>query len=228
MGAEQALDHPSVRVEDDVHRAAEAAHRRNLVDVGPHRARVGAVVRLRRRNERAVVRLDRLVGDDAGQDQLAAAARAPVVRLRLADRELDLALRHLVVEPDRGAARRHADVRVCVGVAGLVLEERDAEPLHPSQVVAAELLLDVGLRHRKHLPVRADDAGIRDACRLDCVQHGGEELRRRRGAELVVDDHRHAAAHRRAAPRSAARDGALERLLAPLRSRRRPASGSSG
>ena len=71
-----------------VHRAVEAAHRRDLVDVRAHRARVGAVVRLRRGDEGAVVRLDRRVRDDAGQDQLAAAARAPVVRLRLADRDL--------------------------------------------------------------------------------------------------------------------------------------------
>ena len=45
--AEDAVDHATVRVEDDVHRAVEAAHRRDLVDVGAHRAAVGAVVRLR-------------------------------------------------------------------------------------------------------------------------------------------------------------------------------------
>ena len=69
-----------------------------------------AVVRRRRRDERAVVRLDRLVRDDAREDQLAAAARAPVVRLRLADRDLDVALRDLVVQPDRCAPRGDADV----------------------------------------------------------------------------------------------------------------------
>ena len=102
MRAEDALDHAAARVEDDVHRALEAAHRRHLVDVRAHRAGVGAVVRLRRGDERAVVRLDRLVGDDAREDQLAAAARAPVVRLRLADRDLQVAL------GDRGHAARPA------------------------------------------------------------------------------------------------------------------------
>ena len=85
------VDHAPARVEEHVHRAVEAAHRRDLVDVRSHRAGVGAVVRLRGGNEGAVVRLDRLVGDDTREDQLAAAARAPVVRLRLADRDLELA-----------------------------------------------------------------------------------------------------------------------------------------
>ena len=122
--AEDAVDHAAVRVEDHVHRAVEAAHRRDLVDVRAHRAGVGAVVRLRRGDERAVVRLDRRVGDDAGQDQLAAAARAPVVRLRLADRDLQLGRRDLVVQPDGRAARRDADERVGVGVLRVVLVER--------------------------------------------------------------------------------------------------------
>ena len=130
MRAEVDEDHAAARVEHDVERRVEPAHRRDLVDVGAHRAGVGAVVRRRRRDEVAVVRLDRLVGDDARQDQLAAAARAPVVRLRLPDRDLHVAPRDFLVQPDRRAARGDADVRVGLGVPRLVLEERDPEPLH--------------------------------------------------------------------------------------------------
>ena len=155
MGAEDAVDDAAARVEEDVHRALEAAHRRDLVDVGAHRAGIGAVVRLRRGHERAVVRFDRLVGDDARKDQLAAAARAPVVRLCVADRDLQVALGDRRQQPDGRAARRDADVRVRVGVARLVLVERDAEPLEPGQVLAADLLLDVRLGHREDLAVRA-------------------------------------------------------------------------
>ena len=105
MRAEDDVDHAAVRVEENVHRAFQAAHRGDLVDVGPHRAAVGAVVRLRRGHECAVVRLDRLVGDHAREDQLAAAARAPVVRLCLADRDPECGGRDLVQQPDRRAAR---------------------------------------------------------------------------------------------------------------------------
>ena len=84
----------------------EAAHGGDLVDVRAHGARVGAVVGLRRRDEGAVVRLDRLVGDDAGEDELAAAARAPVVRLRLPDRDLHVAGRDLGEQPHRACPGR--------------------------------------------------------------------------------------------------------------------------
>ena len=187
--AEDALDHAAARVEDDVHRALEAAHRRHLVDVRAHRPGVRAVVRLRRGDERAVVRLDRLVGDDAREDQLPAAARAPVVRLRLADRDLQVALGDRGHQPHRRAARGDADVRVGVGVPRVVLVERDPEPLHPVEVLAADLLLDVRLRHREDLPVRARDDG-RLARRLDRVEHGRQQPRLRRRPELVVDHDR--------------------------------------
>ena len=121
VGAEDAVDHAAVGVEDHVHRAVEPAHRRDLVDVRAHRPGVGAVVRLRRGDERAVVGLDRLVRDDARQDQLAASSCAPVVRLGLADRDLDLGARDLVVQPDRRPARRDADERVRVRVPRVVL-----------------------------------------------------------------------------------------------------------
>ena len=189
MRAEDAVDHAAVRVEEDVHRAVEAAHRRDLVDVRAHRAGVGAVVRLRRGDERAVVRLDRLVRDDAREDQLAAAPRAPVVRLRLADRDLQLRRRHLVQQPDGRAARRDADERVGVRVLRVVLAERPAVPLHPGEVLAADLLLHVRLGHREDLPVRAADADVGDPGGLDRVEHGREELRRGSRPELVVDDH---------------------------------------
>ena len=169
--AEHALDHAAVRVEDDVHRRREPAHRRDLVDVRAHRAGVRAVVRLRRRDERAVVRLDRLVGDDAGEDELAAAARAPVVRLRLADRDLHVAGGDLLVQPHRRAARGDADVLVVVGVARIVLVELDPEPLHPREVVLADLLVDVRVGHREDLPVRAHDhRGLPGG--LERVEHG--------------------------------------------------------
>ena len=136
-----------------------------------------------------MVRLDRLVRDDAGQDQLPAAARAPVVRLCLADRQLDVAARDLAVEPDRRAARGDADVRVLVRVPRLVLEELDPQPLHAVEVLAAELLLDVRLGHREDLAVRADDDGL-DPGGLDGVEHGRQQLRLRRRPELVVDHDR--------------------------------------
>ena len=191
MGAEEDLDHPAARVEDDVHRALEAAHRRHLVDVRAHRPGVRAVVRLWRRHERAVIRLDRLVGDDAGQDQLAAPAGAPVVRLGLADRDLQVARGDLLVQPDGRAAGRDADIGVQVRVTRVVLVEGDAEALHPREVLPAELLLDVRVRHREDLAVGADD-DRRLAGGLERVENGGEELRLRGGAELVVDDHGHA------------------------------------
>ena len=56
--------------------------------------------------------------------------------------------------------------------------ERDVEPLQPRQVVRADLLLDVRLRHREDLAVRAREH-CRFARRLDRVQHGREQLRRR-------------------------------------------------
>ena len=205
MRAEEAVDHAAARVEDDVHRAVEAAHRRHLVDVGAHRARVGAVVRLRRGDEGAVVRLDRLVRDDARQDQLAAAARAPVVRLGLADRDLDVARarpRCAAIPACRARRRR----RTCsVGVARLVLEELDAEPLHPVEVLAAELLLDVRLGHREDLAVRADDDGIGVPAASIASSTGGQQPRLRRGPELVVDDRPRRSTRRRGSPRSAAR-----------------------
>src|SRR5205823_12791508 len=40
MRAEDALDHAAARVEQHVHRALQAAHRRDLVDVRAHRAGV--------------------------------------------------------------------------------------------------------------------------------------------------------------------------------------------
>ena len=196
------------RVEDDVHRAAEPAHRRHLVDVGAHRAGVRAVVRLRRGDEGAVIRLDRLVRADAREDELAAAAGAPVVRLGLADRDLHVARGDLVVQPYRRTARGDADVRVAVGVARVVLVKRDAEPLHPVEVLAAELLLDVRVGHREDLAVRADDDG-RLAGRLDRVEHSGQQARLRRGPELVVDDH-----------------GDLRRAVDELRESSRPRRGS--
>ena len=97
---------------------------------GAHWPNVRAVVCLRRGHERAVVRLDRLVRDDAGKDELAAAARSPVVRLRLPDRDLQIGGGHLVQEPDWRAARGHADVRVRVRVLRVVLRERPAVSLH--------------------------------------------------------------------------------------------------
>ena len=190
--AEDDVHDAAVRVEQDVHRAVEPAHRRDLVDVRAHRADVRAVVRLRRRDEGAVVRLDRLVRDDPGQDQLAATARAPVVRLRLADRDLHLGGRDLVQQPHRRATRGDAHEHVGIGVLRIVLRERPAVPLHPGEVLGADLLLGVGLRHREDLPVRAADADVRDPRLVDRVEDRGQELRRRRRAELVVDDHRHA------------------------------------
>ena len=155
--------------------------------IGP---RDRAVVRRRRRDEGAVVRLDRLVGDDAREDQLAAAARAPVVRLRLADRDLDVALRDLVVQPDRRAPRGDADVAVGVGVARVVLEERDPHPLHAREVLTADLHLRVGLGHREDLAVRADHGGVGRSRGLERIEDGGEQPRLRRGTELVVDHDR--------------------------------------
>ena len=205
--AEVQLDHPPTRVEQDVHRRVEAAHGRDLVDVGAHWTCERAVVRLRRRDEVAVVRLDRLVGGDAGHDQLAAAPVAPVVRLRLADRDLDVSTRHLVEDPDRRSARRDSDVGVRVRVAGLILEERDAELLHPVEVLSSNLLLDVRLRQREDLAVRGDHAGV-DTGGFDRVEHRRQELRGGGGAELVVDDHCHAA-------------GAVQKLVQRRAARRR-------
>ena len=142
--------------------------------IGP---RVGAVVRLRRGHEGAVVRLDRLVRDDAGEDQLAASAGAPVVRLRLADRDLEVTLRNLLVQPDRCAARRDTPTYVYTSAfLWVVLEERDAQALHAREVVLADLLLGVGLRHREDLAVRADDDGVVDSSGLERVEDRREEL----------------------------------------------------
>ena len=138
-----------------------------------------------------MVGLDGLVGAHAGQDELAAAAVAPVVRLRLPDGDPHVALRDLVVHPHRGAARGDALEGVELGVAGVVvLEEGDAEALHPVQVRAPELHLRVALRHREHLAVGADDARVAHPAALHRVEHGGEELRGRGRPELVVDDDR--------------------------------------
>ena len=226
--AEDAVDHAAVRVEDHVHRAVEAAHRRDLVDVGAHRAGIGAVVRLRRGDEGAVVRLDRRVRDDARQDQLAAAAGAPVVRLRLADRDLQVARRDLVVQPDGRAAGRDADERVGVGVLRVVLMERPAVRLHPRQVVAPDLLLHVRLGHREHLPVRADDPDVANTCRLDDVENGRQELRGRGRAELVVDDHGDAVLPGEELGEGRPVEGLRERLRAPPRWYRRPAPARRG
>jgi hypothetical protein len=211
MGAEVELDHPAARVEQDVHRRVEAGHGRDLVDVGAHRPGERSVVRLRRRDEVAVVRLDRLVRGDAGHDQLAAAAVAPVVRLGLADRDLHVAAGDLLVDPHGRPARRHADVRVGLGVARLVLEQRDAELLHPVEVLAPDLLLDVRFGQREDLAVRGDHARVH-AGGLDRVEHGRKELRGRGGPELVVDDHGHAAGALQALREGGPCDRRLERL----------------
>ena len=188
---------------------------------------VGAVVRLRRGDERAVVRLDRLVGDDAGKDQLAAAARAPVVRLRVADRDLQVALGDGRQQPDGRAARRDADVRVRLGVPRLVLVERDAEPLEPGQVVAADLLLDVRLGHREDLAVRA-----REHRRLARPPRPRRARRAaastRASAGTGCRSRSRPSSRTRAAPRSAAPRPAPRALRARPRSRRRPARARRG
>ena len=191
MGAEVEVAHRSLRIEHRVQRAGQVAHRRDLVDVGPHRPRHGAVVCLGRQHEGAVVGLDGLVGAHPREDQLPAAAVTPVVRLRLPDRDPHVVLRDLVVHPHRSAPRGDALEGVEVGVARVVvLEERDAEALHPVEVLAPELHLGVALRHREHLAVGADDARIAHPAALHRVEDGGKELRGGGRPELVVDDDR--------------------------------------
>ena len=212
MGAADDVRDPATGVEQDVERVVEPGHRRDLVDVRAHRAGKRAVVRLRRGDEVAVVRLDRLVGTDARHDQLPAAAVAPVVCLRLADRDLHVALHDFAVHPDRRAARRDSEVRVDVRVAGLVLVQRDPEPFHPVEVLAPDLHLDVGLGKGKDLAVARDHARISDPGLLDRVEDGGKELRRGRGAELVVDDDRDTLLAGEQLGERRAGDGARERL----------------
>ena len=173
-------------------------------------------MRLRRRDERAVVRLDRLVRDDARQDQLPAAAGAPVVRLRLPDRQLDVAARDLLVQPHGRAARGDADVLVHLRVAGLVLEELDPHSLHPREVLAPDLLLDVRLGHREDLAVRADDDRL-DPRGLDGVEDGREQLRLRGRPELIVDHDREARLPGEQLREARAGDRRLERLAGRLR-----------
>ncbi len=153
-----------------------------------------------------MVRLDRRVGDDARQDQLAAAARAPVVRLRLTDRDLQLARRNLGVEPDGGATRRDADERVGVGVLRVVLVEGPAVRLHPREVRRGRASApcptsDIG----KTFPFAQTTRTSRDSRRLDRVEHGREEPGRRRGSELVVDDRLRCSSCRRGSRRRSVR-----------------------
>ena len=93
---------------------------------------------------------------------------------------------------------------------GLVLEELDPEPLHPLEVLPADLLLDVGVGHREHLAVRADHDRL-DAGRLDGVEHRRQQLRLRRRAELVVDHDREPLLAGEQLGEARARDGRLER-----------------
>ena len=127
----------------------------------------------------------------------------------------------LVVQPDRRAARGDADVRVRLGVARLVLEERDAHALHAREVLLADLLLGVGLGHREDLAVRADDDGVGDAGGLERVEDGGQQARLRRRPELVVDHDRDASPPLRAArEKRGPGDRVLERVRGAPRSRR--------
>src|SRR5207253_9840995 len=76
-------------------------------------------------------------------DQLPAAAVAPVVCLRLADRDLHVALHDFAVHPDRRAARRDSEVRVDVrvaGHAGLRSEEHTSELQSRGHLVCRLLL----------------------------------------------------------------------------------------
>ena len=173
-------------------------------------------MRLGRGDEGAVVRLDRLVRDDAGKDQLPAAAGAPVVRLRLSDRQLDVAARDLLVQPHGRAARGNADVLVHLRVARLVLEELDPHPLHAGEVLGPDLLLDVRLRHGKDLAVRADDDRF-DPGGLDGVEDGRQQLRLRRRPELVVDHDRKPLLAGEELREARAGDRRLERLPRRLR-----------
>ena len=117
---------------------------------------------------------------------------APVVRLRLTDRDLQVARGDLLVEPDRRPAGRDADEGVGVRVLWVVLVEGPAVRLHAGEVGGADLLLHVRLGHGKDLAVRAHDADVGDAGRLDRVEYRRQELRRGSGAELVVDHDRDA------------------------------------
>ena len=183
----------------------------------------GAVVRLRRRDEGAVVRLDRLVGDDAGQDQLAAAARAPVVRLRLADRDLDVALARppCAATPACRARRRRRTCRPrrCAGRSG-----RTGCPCAPCAR---------GSRGRSSARCRTPTSGR--PCRSrrsrrrpsmpaasSASKHRRQQLRLRRRPELVVDHDRDARRRRRSAREKRGPDcGDSSAVRARPRSRRR-------
>ncbi len=83
---------------------------------------------------------------------------------------------------------RDADEGVGIGVLRVVLVEGPAVRLHSGQVVPTELLFHVRLGHREDLAVRADDANVAHAGRLDRVEDGRQELRGGGRAKLVVDD----------------------------------------
>ena len=189
MGAEVEEAHRPLRVQHRVEGAGQAAHGGDLVDVGPHRPCHRPVMRVGRQHEGAVVRLDGLVRAHPRQDQLSPAAVAPVVRLRLPDRDPHVALRDLLVHPYRSAPRGDALERVQVGIARVVvLEERNSEAPHPVEVLAPELHPGVALRHREDLPVRTDDPRITHPAALHRIEDGREEFRGRGRPELVVDD----------------------------------------
>ena len=127
------------------------------------------------------------------------------------------------------AARGHADERVHLLVLRVVLEERDAHALHAREVVLADLLLGVGLRHREDLAVRADDDGVRDAGGLERVEDGGEDARLRRRPELVVDHDRDAVGALQQLAEARARMRMLERVQRRPRSHRpRPRARRAG
>ena len=211
VGAEIDEAEPAPRVEHAVEGGREPAQARRLVDVRSHGAGHGAVMGLGRHHEGAMVRFDGLVRDHARQDQLAAAARAPVVGLRLAHGKRHVRRRDFLVQPDRGPAGGHPDEDVAVRLARLVLEEGDTEPLHAREVLPPELERDVAFGHREDLAVGADDARVAHARGLDGIEHRRQELRGRRRAELVVDDDRQALVRADECRERRARMGVLER-----------------
>ena len=136
--------------------------------------------------------------------------------------------RDLVVQPDRRAARGDADVAVGVGVARVVLEERDPHPLHAREVVTADLHLGVGLGHREDLAVRADHDRVGRSRRPRARRRWPGATSTAAWAGTGCRSRSRRTCRPRSARRTAARRPAARAPPRAARSRRRQARGSSG